>query len=51
MKKKDLINYVNKLGPTLDILKQVGKSYRKKFKDKLYIGNTGSDNLLKKESI
>jgi hypothetical protein len=51
MKKRDLINYVNRLGFTLDILKQIGKSYRKKLKDKLYIGNTDRDNLLKNKNI
>ncbi len=51
MRKRDLIIYVNRLGFTLDILKQVGKSYRKKFKDKLYIDNTDRDNLIKNENI
>ena len=35
MKKRDLIFYVEKLGINLDILKQVGKTYRKMFKDKI----------------
>jgi hypothetical protein len=49
MRKRDLIIYINRLGFTLDILKQVGKSYRKKLKDKLY--NIDRDNLIKNKNI